>query len=254
LQGGKAIRIPMAGPDYAFDWNQVRDAIGPQTRLLLINSPHNPTGRILSEADFEALKELLASGDFLILSDEVYEHMAFDGQPHRSLCTDPELASRTMVVGSFGKNLHITGWKIGWCIAPAALSVEFRKVHQYLTFSTATPLQFALQNYLLPKGGECLKDLASFYEEKRNTFASAMQNSRFRRIPSQGTYFELYGYEEISELPDTEFCLEMTRIHGVAAIPVSVFYEDKRDEKVIRFCFAKSDELLKQATEKLCQI
>lgn len=254
LQGGRTIRIPLRHPDYAFDWNAVEAALSPRTRLLLLNSPHNPTGRVLSADDLNALRDLARTNPFLILSDEVYEHMVFDGSAHLSLCDDPELASRSLVVGSFGKNLHITGWKVGWCAAPAELTAEFRKVHQYLTFSTATPLQQALQDYLTARGPRVFDGLPDFYQQKRDLFANLLKNSRFRRLPAQGTYFELYAYDEISSLPDTEFCMWMTREHGVAAIPVSYFYADHYDARVIRFCFAKTDDTLRQAAERLCQI
>ncbi len=251
LQGGKAIRIPMHSPQFSFDWDAVASALSPRTKLLLLNNPHNPTGRVFTKADLQALRQLAARHPFLILADEVYEHMVFDGRTHLSMAADPDLQSRSLVVGSFGKNLHITGWKVGWCVAPAPLTTEFRKVHQYLTFSTATPLQEALVSYLEPCGEAALSGLAAFYQQKRDRLANLLSGSRLRRIPSAGTYFELYDYSAISDLNDREFCLKLVRENGVAAIPVSVFYADSIDSRIIRLCFAKSDTTLVQAAERL---
>jgi methionine aminotransferase len=254
LQGGRAVRVPMRAPEYAFDWDAVEASLTPRTRLLLLNNPHNPTGRVFTEADLLALKALAARHPFLVVADEVYEHMVFDGRQHLSMTRDPELRARSLVIGSFGKNLHITGWKVGWCAAPEGLTLEFRKVHQYLTFSTATPLQEALVQYLEPRGAAALSGLNAFYQSKRDRLAELLSTSRLFRIPSQGSYFELYSYEQLSDQDDRTFCHQLVQQPGVAAIPISVFYANGQDQHIIRLCFAKSDDTLVRAAERLCSI
>jgi methionine aminotransferase len=252
LNGGRSVFVPMTFPDYRIDWDRVRAAVSKRTRLLIINSPHNPTGSVLSEEDGAALKELVAGTDLLLLSDEVYEHIVFDGLRHFSMAGDPDLRRRSFVVSSFGKTYHATGWKIGYCLAPANLSTEFRKVHQYLTFATNTPVQMALADYLA--GTSDHLELAAFYQAKRDLFIELIGPSRFRPLSCQGTYFQMLDYAAITDEGDTAFARRLTARHGVAAIPPSVFYHGSDDHRVLRFCFAKNDATLKEAAEKLCRI
>lgn len=251
--GGQPVHIPLSYPDYAIDWNMVKRLITSKTRALLLNSPHNPSGRMLTEADIKALKSITRDSNLLIISDEVYAHIVFDGRRHLSMATDPELAARSFVIGSFGKTLHVTGWKVGYVLAPAALTTELRKFHQFITFCTATPFQQAIAAYMA-RIPQLVEDLQALYTAKRDLFIRLMANSRFEGIPVQGSYFQLYHYGKISDAPDTEFCKWLIEKHGVAAIPTSVFYRDKTDHKVVRFCFAKTDEELHTAAERLCKI
>ncbi|MFB9863456.1 pyridoxal phosphate-dependent aminotransferase [Rufibacter immobilis] len=252
LSGGVPVFVPLRFPDYSVDWQQVENKLTEKTRLLIVNSPHNPSGAVWQPQDMAALTRLTQKYPFLILSDEVYEHMVFDGQPHRSILSVPALAQRAFVVSSFGKTYHTTGWKVGYCIAPAPLTVEFRKVHQYLTFSTATPFQHALAAYL--EHQEHYLTLPQFYQQKRDLFASLLQPSKFELLPCAGTYFQLARYRHISDQPDVAFSQWLTKEAGVAVIPVSVFYHDGQDHGVIRFCFAKKEETLRTAAERLCQL
>jgi methionine transaminase len=252
LNGGRAVFVPMTFPGYRMDWERVRQAVSDRTRLLILNSPHNPTGSVLTAEDIATLKTVIAGSDLLILSDEVYEHIVFDGRRHVSLARDPELRRRSFVVSSFGKTYHATGWKIGYCLAPAPLSAELRKVHQYLTFASNTPIQMALADYLSSHTDHL--DLSDFYQTKRDLFVSLLGTSRFRPLPCEGTYFQMVDYAAISDEPDTVFARRLTMEHGVAAIPPSVFYHQRNDHRVLRFCFAKNDATLKEAAEKLCRI
>lgn len=252
LSGGMPVFCPMRFPGYAIDWDRVKDSITPKTRLLILNSPHNPSGAVLSEQDIAALTEIVADTRIFIVSDEVYEHIIFDGLRHESMARYPELARRSFVISSFGKTYHATGWKVGYCLAPAALSAEFRKVHQYLTFATNTPVQMALADFLEQK--EKYRTLPAFYQEKRDRFLSLIKKSRFRCLPSRGTYFQMLDYSAITDEPDVEFARRMTREHGVAAIPPSVFHHDGADNKVLRFCFAKREETLVAAAERIVKI
>jgi methionine transaminase len=252
LNGGQAVFVPMTFPGYRMDWERVRQAVSDRTRLLILNSPHNPTGSVLTAEDIAQLKTVVAGSDLLILSDEVYEHIVFDGRRHASMARDPELRRRSFVVSSFGKTYHATGWKIGYCLAPAPLSAELRKVHQYLTFASNTPIQMALADYL-DRHTDHL-GLSGFYQKKRDFFASLLGPSRFRPLPCEGTYFQMVDYSAISDEPDTAFARRMTIEHGVAAIPPSVFYDQLDDHRVLRFCFAKNEDTLKEAAEKLCRI
>lgn len=255
LNGGKAVRVKLSPEDFSIDWAAVRAAVTDRTRAVIVNSPHNPTGAVLRPEDLEELKKLAQAHDLFVISDEVYEHIVFDGKPHLSMAADPELRARSFVVGSFGKSLHVTGWKIGYCFAPEEMTREFRKIHQYLTFTTSTPFQVGIANYLQAKGTDALTSIAPLYERKRDLFRSLMADSRFQPLPSGGTYFQLYRYDGISDLPDTEFVKELTIKHGVAAIPVSAFYTaEPPGQKLIRFCFAKNDDELKKAAEILCKI
>jgi methionine transaminase len=252
LCGGVPVFCPMRFPDYSIDWDRVKDSITQKTKLLVLNSPHNPSGAVLSERDIAALTAIVADTGIFIVSDEVYEHIIFDGLRHESMARYPELLRRSFVVSSFGKTYHATGWKVGYCLAPAALSAEFRKIHQYLTFATNTPVQMALADFLERK--EKYRALPAFYQAKRDLFLSLIKASRFRVVPSRGTYFQMLDYSAITDEPDVEFARRMTREHGVAAIPPSVFYHDSADNHVLRFCFAKREETIEAAAKRLCEI
>ncbi len=253
LAGGRAIHIPMLAPDFHVDWNRVADAIVDRTRMIVLNSPHNPTGSVLDAEDMATLAGLVRETDILLLGDEVYEHIIFDRRAHQSLLKFPELSERSLVVSSFGKTYHATGWKIGYCVAPQALMSEFRKVHQFVQFCVATPLQFALADFLASCPGHYL-NLPGFYEAKRDRFCSLLEASRFEFAPSAGTYFQLLDYSEISAESDVEYARRLTRESGVACIPVSVFYESPPEQRLLRFCFAKNSETLEKAGEILCGI
>lgn len=253
LNGGKAVHLALQPPAFGIDWQQLRDSITAKTRMIILNSPHNPTGAVLSAEDLDTLADVVRDTDILLLSDEVYEHIIFDGRPHQSFLRHPELAARSFVVSSFGKTYHTTGWKVGYCIAPAPLSAEFRKVHQYLTFSTVTPVQLALAD-MMDAHPEHYHELPAFYQQKRDLFCKLVADSRFSFTQSAGTYFQLMDYSAISDLPDTEFCRWLIREAGVAAIPISVFSAAPMDTRLVRFCFAKGDETLTAAAERLCKI
>jgi len=252
LNGGIPVYVAYTFPDYRIDWDDVRNALSPKTRLIILNSPHNPTGAVFTESDISALKDILLDTDVLILSDEVYEHIIFDGLRHESVARYPELAERSFVVSSFGKTYHTTGWKIGYCLAPAPLSKEFQRVHQFLTFASNTPIQYAYAEFM--KNKDIYLNLSAFYQQKRDTFLSLIENSRFKALPCHGTYFQMLDYSSISDVSDVEFSKQLTTEHGVASIPPSVFYHRQVDHKVLRFCFAKKDETLEKAAEKLCKI
>lgn len=247
--GGKAVPVALACPEYRYDWQAVRQRITPRTRMIIVNSPHNPTGTLLDASDLDALAELVRGTDIVILSDEVYEHIIFDGQPHRSLAGHPELAARSLIVSSFGKTYHITGWKIGYCVGPAALMNEFRKVHQFNVFTVNTPGQLGLAEFMADPARHL--GLAAFYQEKRDYFRQQLAGSRFELLPCRGTYFQLASYRAISDLPERQFAEWLTREGGVAVIPVAAFHHDDHDEKVVRFCFAKREETLAAAGAKL---
>jgi len=252
IAGGKPIYIPLRAPDYRIPWDMVKKVITTRTRMIILNSPHNPTGTTLQEDDIQELKKFIASSDILILSDEVYEHITFDGEKHESILNHPELMTRTLVCGSFGKTFHNTGWKMGYCIAPSYLMKEFQKVHQFIVFSVNAPIQHALAEYL--QNPENYLSLPAFYQQKRNYFLELMKGSRFKLQPAKGSYFQLANYSEISDEKDTNFVQRLTTEVGVAAIPVSAFYSNSLDEKVIRFCFAKTNETLEQAAKLLCKM
>jgi methionine transaminase len=247
--GGTAIFAQLQYPDYAPDWAQVRSLVTAKTRMIIINSPHNPTGSLLSIADLDELAAILRDTDIVVLSDEVYEHILFDGQSHASLCGHAELAGRSLVVSSFGKTYHITGWKIGYVVGPSALMVEFRKLHQFNVFTVHTPSQLALADYMQDASRHL--GLAAFYQEKRDFFRSLLAATPFKLLPCRGTYFQLASYAAISDLTDRRFAEWMTREVGVAVIPVSAFYADGRDDRVVRFCFAKQEETLQAAASRL---
>jgi methionine aminotransferase len=252
LNGGIPVPVPLRLPDYRIDWDAVRDAITPKTRLLIINSPHNPTGSIITAADLEALTAIVRGTSLYVVSDEVYEHIIFDGARHESLARHPELAARSFVIGSFGKTYHVTGWKVGYAVAPAALTTEFRKVHQFVTFSTITPVQHAIAEFLTARTG--LDELPAFFQSKRDLFLDLMKDSRFRPLPCRGSYFQLMDYSAISSEADADFAIRMTKEHGVASIPTSPFLHRATAPRVVRFCFAKKDQTLEHAAERLRKV
>ncbi len=254
LAGGKPIFVQMTltARGYAVPWDQVASAMSSRTRLIMLNSPHNPTGSVLHAADLAALADIVRGTQALILSDEVYEHMVYDGQQHASLCRHPELAARTFVVSSFGKTYHVTGWKIGYVAAPASLSAEFRKVHQFNVFTVNTPVQHAIAAYMRDAGP--YEGLSAFYQAKRDLFRDGLKRSRFALLPSDGTYFQCVDYSRISGQSEVEFAKWLTSEIGVAAIPVSAFYDTPKDAGVVRFCFAKKTQTLETALDRLARI
>jgi len=247
LAGGRPVHVPLVAPDFHVDWDRVAAAINRNTRMIVLNTPHNPTGAVLDERDMQIL------GHIILLGDEVYEHIIFDGRQHQSLSRRPQLAERSIVISSFGKTFHMTGWKIGYCVAPATLMAEFRHVYQFVQFCVVTPMQYALADFLASDAAHYL-ELPAFYERKRDEFCRLLGDSRLELTPSPGTYFQLVDYSNVSREPDTEFARRLTIEAGVAAIPVSVFCESPPDRHLLRFCFAKDSETLERATEILCRI
>ena len=252
LSGGVAVVVPLTRPDYAVDWDAVRAAATPRTRLMILNSPNNPTGAVLTASDIRELSAFVAGTRIVIVSDEVYEHIIFDGAQHESMARHAELAARSFIIGSFGKTYHITGWKVGYAVAPAALTGEFRKVHQFVTFSTNTPVQYALADFLSTRRG--LAELSPFYQAKRDLFLRLMEGSRFTARPSHGSYFQLMDYSAITDEADAEFAVRLTKEYGVASIPTSPFLHRTAPPRVLRFCFAKKDETLATAAERLRRV
>ncbi|BCG26746.1 aminotransferase [Pseudomonas tohonis] len=255
LAGGRCVHVPLALPGFAIDWQRMTDALSERTRMIILNSPHNPSGALISRAELDRLAALIRGRDIYLVSDEVYEHLVFDGQAHVSVLSHDELYARAFVVSSFGKTYHVTGWKTGYVVAPPALSAELRKVHQYVNFCGVTPLQWALADFMADHP-EHLTELPGFYQAKRDLFCDLLGGSRFGFTRAAGTYFQLVDYSAIRpELDDVAMAEWLTREHGVAAIPVSVFYQSApRDLRLVRFCFAKREETLRQAAEKLCAI
>jgi len=249
LAGGTAIHVSLT-PDFHIDWQRVIESITPRTRALIVNSPHNPTGSVFSESDLEELSRIAERHDLTLISDEVYEHMVFDGKPHLSLLSHETLRARSFVISSFGKTYHATGWKVGYAIAPPEFTHEFRKIHQFVTFTTHTPTQYALADYMASHP-EHHRELPAFYQKKRDLFLELMAPSSFKMIPTPGTYFQLADYSDVSNMDDQSFVAYLTRVIGVAAIPISVFYDQPPEQCVVRFCFAKDDATLKLAAEKL---
>mgnify|MGYP000960621347 FL=1 len=247
--GGRAVFASLRFPDYRPDWDQVRSLLGPRTRMIIINSPHNPTGSLLRGHDLDRLADLTRGSGIVVLADEVYEHIVFDGRQHASVAAHAELAARSIVVSSFGKTYHITGWKVGYVLAAQELTSEFRKVHQFNVFTVNTPCQFGIAEYMQDASRHL--GLAAFYQAKREFFRQQLAASRFELLPCHGTYFQLARYGAISDLPDREFACWLTREAGVAAIPVSVFRHDGVDDRVVRFCFAKQEATLAAAGERL---
>ncbi|MCA1763099.1 MAG: methionine aminotransferase [Cryomorphaceae bacterium] len=252
LNQGTARHYQLKAPDYKVDWQEFRKLVNPRTKLIILNTPHNPTGTILEEEDMLELEEIITNSNAFLLSDEVYEHITFDGKAHASAARFPKLASRSLIVASFGKTFHATGWKMGYIYGPEYLMKEFRKVHQYLVFSVNTPAQYALAEYL--EAPENYENISPMYERKRDLFLKALEGSRFKAIPSSGTYFQLLDFSAISNDKEVGFAEKLTKEHGVAAIPVSVFYENKREQQVLRFCFAKDDDTLLAAAKKLSEL
>ena len=255
LVGAKPIHITLQAPDFSVDWNQVKDAINDRTRMVIVNTPHNPTGAIWSKVDWQNLIELIRDKNIIVLSDEVYEHLIFDGQQHYSALSFPELRERSFVVGSFGKTFHVTGWKTGYCIAAPALMTVFRQIYQFANFCGVTPVQWALANFMQDHP-EHIQELSAFYQTKRDLFNSQISTSRFKFQPSQGTYFQNLDYSAIRpDLNDIEMCQYLAEQHKIVAIPVSVFYQKApQDLRMIRFCFAKKDETLIQAGQILSAV
>jgi len=239
-------------PDFGINWDELPKLISHNTRMIIINTPHNPTGSVLKEDDLKRLEKLTKGTDIIVLSDEVYEHLIFEGKQHQSVCRYPDLASHSIVVGSFGKTFHATGWKIGFVLMPENLMKEFRKVHQFVVFAVNTPIQYAMADYLAVP--ENYLSLGKFYQKKRDYFVKAVGKSKFKIIPSFGTYFQLLDYSTISDENEMDFATRLIKENGIAGIPVSPFYKNKDNNKVLRFCFAKQEETLKKAAEILCRI
>jgi len=252
LNGGKAIYLQLKFPGYTIDWEEVKKVISHRTKMIIINTPHNPTGSIITASDMAKLERLTKNTGIVIVSDEVYEHIIFDGYEHQSVARFPGLAERSFIISSFGKTFHATGWKIGYCIAPGNLMAEFRKVHQFLVFSCNTPVQWALTDFL--KNKKNYDELENFYQEKRDYFRQLLKGSKFTLVPALGTYFQLLKYTKISDEKDTDFAIRLTKKFGIASVPISVFYHKAVDNKVLRFCFAKKEETLEKAAEILCKI
>lgn len=252
INGGEPVLIPLVYPDYKIDWELVKQKINSKTKCIMLNTPHNPTGSVLSADDIEQLRRLVKDTDIFILSDEVYEHLIFDGKQHESMLRYPDLYERSFICFSFGKVYHCTGWKLGYCIAPPSLTKEFRKVHQFNCFSCNSPTQFALAEFLLQK--ENYLQLGSFLQQKKDHFQQLMQQTKFKALPSYGSYFQLYSYKGISEEKEKDFAIRITKEFGVAAIPTSAFYTAATDNKVLRFCFAKKESTLEDAVNRLIKL
>ena len=252
LAGGRVVRVPLVPGSFRPDFEAISAALSPRTRAIIVNSPHNPSATIWQQADLDALAELLRPTQALLISDEVYEHMVFDGQPHASVAGHPELAARAFVVSSFGKTYHVTGWKIGFVAAPEPLMAEFRKVHQFNVFTVNTPMQHGLAAYMADAAPYL--NLPAFYQRKRDLFRDGLAGTRFRLLPSQGSYFQCVDYSAISALPEEAFCRWLTTEVGVAAIPLSAFYDDRRNQGLVRFCFAKRDDTLANALKRLARL
>lgn len=253
LAGGRPVHVPLVPPGFGVDWDRVESAIGPRTRLVVVNTPHNPTGSILSASDLDRLADLLEPHDCLVLSDEVYEHIVFDGAAHASVIAHPALAPRSVAVYSFGKTYHATGWKIGYCVAPAELGVEIRRIHQYVTFAAFAPVQHAFADYLRENPAH-YEGLPAFYERKRDYFAGLLAGSAFDLLACRGTYFQVADFGRVSDQDDAAFARRLTIEHGVAAIPISVFWETPPELKLIRFCFAKQEQTLERAARRLLEL
>jgi methionine aminotransferase len=252
VNGGVPVYVQLTYPDYAIPWQAVQQAITPRTRAIIINTPNNPTASVFSSEDLRMLEGTLEGTDIVVISDEVYEHIVFDGHAHQSVARFPRLAERSFLVSSFGKTYHVTGWKMGYVLAPRELTAEFRKVHQFNAFVTNGPLQYVFAEYM--KAKDAYLGLAAFYQKKRDFFLSALEGSRFRPLPSRGTFFQNLCYDRVSDERDTDLAVRLTRERGVASIPVSVFYREPPEHKVLRFCFAKSESTLARGAEILRRI
>lgn len=253
LQGATAVHIPLDVPSFGIDWQRVRDAITPKTRMILVNSPHNPSGAVISRADLDELAAIVRDTPIIVLSDEVYEHIVFDGAEHQSVLRHEELAARSIVVSSFGKTYHCTGWKVGYAVAPKVLTAEFRKVHQYLTFCTFNPAQWAFAEFL-ESTPEHYLELPAFYQAKRDRFRELLKPSRLKLLDVPGGYFQLVDYSAIRDVDDINFSEWLVREGGVAVIPLSPFYESAPDTRLVRLCFAKNDATMEAAAELLCKL
>ncbi|MBS4066667.1 MAG: methionine aminotransferase [Chitinophagaceae bacterium] len=252
INGAKAVPLPLTYPDYKIDWDLVRETINPKTKAIIINTPHNPTGSVVDKQDIEELKKVTAGTNIFIVSDEVYEHLIFDDLPHESMLKYPELLQRSFVCFSFGKTYHCTGWKLGYCIAPAAMMREYRKVHQFNCFTCFTPAQVALAEFI--KNKEAYLSLPRFMQQKRDYFIELMKNTKFDLLTTHGSYFVCASYGRISDESDKDLAIRLTKETGVATIPVSAFYHDAKDDKVVRFCFSKQNRTLQQAVERLMKL
>jgi len=252
MNGGKTVYLQLKAPNYTIDWNQVKKVITHRTRMIIINTPHNPSGSVMTKDDMLMLEKITKNTDIVIVSDEVYEHIIFDNQQHQSVSRFPKLAERSFIISSFGKTFHATGWKIGYCMAPKNLMAEFRKVHQFLVFAVNTPIQHALAEYLKQKN--TYLDLPKFYQQKRDYFCKLIKNSKFEFTPSAGTYFQLLSYKKISKEKDKDFAVKLTKEFRIASVPMSAFYHEELDNKVLRFCFAKKEETLLKAADILNKI
>ena len=252
LAGGVVVRVPLTPGTFRPNFDKIAAVINSKTRAILVNSPHNPSGTIWSQTDMQKLEEILAPTNVLLISDEVYEHMVYDGQEHQSAARYPGLASRAFIVSSFGKTYHVTGWKIGYVAAPASMTTEFRKVHQFNVFTVNTPMQYALAAYM--QDPKPYLDLPAFYQRKRDLFREGLKQTRFKVLPSEGTYFQCVEISQVSDLQEADFCKWLTTEIGVAAIPLSAFYGDGFDQRVVRFCFAKQDETLNLALGRLAKL
>ncbi|RBH56373.1 MULTISPECIES: pyridoxal phosphate-dependent aminotransferase [Pseudomonas] len=255
LAGGRCVHVQLGLEDFSIDWQKLTDALSPRTRMIILNSPHNPSGALISHGELDQLAKLIADRDIYLVSDEVYEHLVFDGVPHASVLAHEALYQRAFVVSSFGKTYHVTGWKTGYVVAPPALTAELRKVHQYVSFCGVTPLQYALADFMAMRP-EHVEELPAFYQEKRDLFCDLLGESRFSFKRAAGTYFQLVDYSQIRpDLNDVDMAVWMTREHGVASIPVSVFYQNPPEgQRLVRLCFAKREETLREAAAKLCVI
>lgn len=252
LNGGMPVYVTLSAPHFKIDWELVKQLITPRTRMMILNSPHNPATSVLTSDDLNQLASIVRNTDIIILSDEVYEHIVFDGRKHASMMKHPVLKERSLICGSFGKTFHATGWKVGYCLAPEVLTTEFRKIHQFVTFCTHSATQMALADYLADASH--YQSVSSFYQAKRDVFLDALKGSRFSWIPSQGSYFQNLNYSAITNENDVELAQRLTREIGVASIPVSAFYHQKNDFKTLRFCFAKDDETLREAGRRLSSL
>ncbi len=252
INGGIVRPISVYAPNFKIDWNKVKDTINTHTKLIIVNTPNNPTGSLLQKEDFLALQEITRNTNIVVISDEVYEHIIFDGYQHQSAALFPELAERTILTYSFGKTFHATGWKLGYAIAPRKLMNEFRKIHQFIVFTVNTPIQLAIAEYM--EEPENYLKLPAFYQKKRDFFINAIKDSKFNPVNCYGTYFQLVDYSEISDLPELEFAKLLTEKYGVASIPIAPFYHDRRNQHLLRFCFAKTEDTLKKAGEILSSI
>jgi methionine aminotransferase len=252
INGAVPVLIPLTYPAYAINWNLVRERISSKTKMIILNTPHNPTGSVIGSNDIEQLRSIVKDTGIFILSDEVYEHLIFEGKKHESMLRYPDLLARSFVCFSFGKTYHCTGWKMGYCVAPAAMMKEFRKVHQFNCFSCDSPVQHALAEYILQK--DAYLQLGSQLQQKRDYFQQLMQQTKFMALPSYGSYFQLYSYTGITDENDAEFAIRLTKEYGVAAIPTSAFYVNSKDDKVLRFCFVKKEATLEAAVNRLIKL